>query len=114
MQAIESIISAARANCLLENGDLLSITSFEEYEYFYKFMLRRMIRSYWIGLNCRDSKYVYTWSDGSALTTARWYSRYPVRWKNDAGMYLNCAISFRNNCSLKKNPDIERIGFKNL
>ena len=97
MPGIFSIISAARANCLLENGDLLSITSFEENEYINELFLKNWMKAFWIGLNSRDSKYVYTWSDGSALTTAQWHSGYPVRWKNGEGMYLKCAIFSRNN-----------------
>ena len=87
MPGIFSLISAARAKCLLENGDLLSITSFEEKEYVNELFLKNWRRSFWIGLNSRDSKYVYTWSDGSALTTVRWHSGYPVRWENGTGRY---------------------------
>ena len=75
---------AARANCMLENGDLLSITSFEEYSFIRSQMypLRARVSSFWLGLNSRDSKYTYSWSDGSGFSTAQWSSGYPFTFRD--------------------------------
>ena len=71
---------ASRANCLLDNGDLVSITSYNEYNFVKKLLTSLRFKTYdfWIGLNSLDSQNIYSWSDGSALSTAQWPSMNPV------------------------------------
>lgn len=80
-------VAAARANCLLDHGDLLSITSYDEYNHVKELLrpLRLKTYAFWIGLNSRDLKEVFTWSDGSALTTVQWHSGNPTSLRYNSG-----------------------------
>ena len=97
MPGVFVIISAARANCLLDNSDLLSITSYEEYNYVKSMLYPIRLKTYafWIGLNSRDSKYIYSWSDGSALTTVQWLSGNPAASRYGPGIFLKCTHLLR-------------------
>jgi len=102
--------TAARANCLLDNGDLVSITSYNEYSFVKKLLtpLRLKTYAFWIGLNSRDSQNIYRWSDGSALSTIHWLSSNPVNNRYRTGVRSCVALRtyysawFNTYCSEEK------------
>eukprot|EP00794_Sanderia_malayensis_P003261 gene3261-3742_t len=69
--------AAARANCLLENGDLLSVNTLSEYNLIRKEAMKYRSNTFWMGLNSRDKRGVFRWSDGSAVSSVRWSSGNP-------------------------------------
>ena len=91
-------VLAARANCLLDNGDLVSITSYNEYDFVKKLLTPLKFKAYafWIGLNSRDSPNIYSWSDGSAVTTVQWLSSYPVYNRYTTGNLIRKTIFIFN------------------
>lgn len=67
----------ARDACRSQGGDLLSISSPQELEFF---QVRKDLPSkLWIGLNHLDWMQGWQWSDGSALSFAPWETGIPIR-----------------------------------
>ena len=76
---VSHFILAARANCLLQGSDLLSINSYSEKQYINKILQQRYRSTYafWIGLNDRDYTNLFRWSDGSPVNIVNWQSSSP-------------------------------------
>ncbi|KAI2659377.1 Lymphocyte antigen 75 [Labeo rohita] len=65
----------ARDACRSQGGDLLSVSSPQELEYYQKDLPSKL----WIGLNHLDWMQGWQWSDGSALSFAPWETGIPIR-----------------------------------
>ncbi|XP_050978135.1 lymphocyte antigen 75 isoform X1 [Labeo rohita] len=67
----------ARDACRSQGGDLLSVSSPQELEYFKD--QKDLPSKLWIGLNHLDWMQGWQWSDGSALSFAPWETGIPIR-----------------------------------
>ncbi|XP_030630453.1 macrophage mannose receptor 1-like [Chanos chanos] len=95
----------AKAACLKDDGDLLSILNIEEQDFVVSQFGFRLTDELWIGLNDRKSQLLFRWSDESDVTFTMWDLKEP---SHGAGLKKDCVI-IRGNEGKWADQDCDKV-----